>query len=225
MKNKLIILLSLFIVLFLFDPLLPFLLNSSLSGINLQEFMIQIVAVGIGVFGGMQATKHLENQRFNRDLKSTLDAVCAELQFNRHIIDRIKELVGTRPSKTFVYKTLQDKFDAQKVEEDFISNSSPQITDKAYLAILADICKMPNRALFEKIVNNYYRIMDIKFVLQLKTLPLENPQDDVERKIITDDKETSFNNLEAALSELIKQLTVLIDETRKEVSKYMVTQK
>lgn len=138
------------------------------------DFLIQTFAVGLGVFGGMWANKKLQEWETIKTTLGALEIVDAELQSNIKTIDILKSTIEQRPSLLIRNNLTSDKIlELTSDEEAWIGGFSSQLADNWFLNVLPTLSRIDNRKLFERLVNTYRDLVNMRLVINNKILIYE----------------------------------------------------
>ncbi len=194
----------------------PNFLFDLINVLKAEGFIIQVLAVGLGVFGGMWADKRLQKQATIRETVGSLEVIDAELQSNIKATGLIKNAINDRPSFNNRSKLTLDKvLELARDEERWIGKFSKQLVDNGYYTVLSTISRLENRKLFEKLVNSYLDLRNTQLVLGLEIM-------DDNRGDYSDEQKIDFIKIgDQNFGRLTEHLSVL-EEKLKSVDKEVV---
>lgn len=123
------------------------------------------------MLGGMLADKKLHEEETTRESIGSLEVVDAELQSNIEAVKVIKDAIQQRPSLALRGNFTLDKIlELANEEEEWIGGFSGQLSDSSYHTVLSTLSKIDNRKLFERLVNTYRDLRNMRLVLGLRIL-------------------------------------------------------
>ena len=226
--NKLNAFLSIILIFLVLYWFWPDALNSLFRSFIDKSFLVQVLAVALGVFGGMWADKKLQEHEEFRRIVGALEVIDAELQSNIKASTDIKDAINTRPSYVDRSRYPSNKIiEMAKEEEQWVADISKQIVDKGYYTILSVISTVDNRKLFEKIVNAYLKLRDTQLVLKLAILNTFTgtvSYSEEQKKDIIKGADQHFNKLSDGLAKLKENLKdtdkAVIDEEKKLLDRF-----
>lgn len=183
------------------------------------EALIQGGVVGLTILGGWWANKKLENEKMTREIIGSLDAITAEVGYNLIAADLIRECIVRRPTliDRTKFSSTDEILECCKDEEEYIAKYAEQLTDKAYFVVLPTLSKIINRQIFEDIINEYTKLKNLKFVMQLRSMDGPTGSSEGEKRDILAIADRSFELWVSKLDELKKSLNELDSKVRKEI--------
>lgn len=207
--NKLNISLTFLLVLLVLCGFWPNFLNNLLRWLINSNFLIQALAVGVGVFGGMWADKKLHEEETTRVIVGSLEVVDAELQSNIVAVNLIKDTIERRPSLDIRSKLSLDKvLELASDEEEWISGFSSQLADNWFLTVLPTLSRMDNRKLFEQLINIYRDLTNMRLVISNKMLTNDSSS-------YTDEQKSEFIKMgDQHFSMLTEKLGILSEKLK-----------
>lgn len=183
------------------------------------EALIQGTVVALTILGGLWVNRKIENEKLIREIIGGLDAITSEIGYNLIAANLIKGSIQARPSliKRSKFSSIDELLKYCKDEEEYIARYAGQLTDKAYFVSLPTVFKISNRQLLEDIINEYTKLKNIKFVIQLRSMDGPTGFSEDEKRDILGINDRSFDLWVSKLDELKESLTDLDNKVRAEI--------
>lgn len=223
--NKLNVILTFLLIVLVSYGFWPAFLNNFLRWFINRDFLTQVFAVGLGVLGGMWADKKLNEEEAIRTTVGSLEVVNSELQSNIIAIKQLKDTIEQRPSWTIRDKVSLDKvLELQSEEETWIGGFSSQLADKLFVTVLPTLSRIDNRKLFERLINIYRDIANMRIVISNRILTNDTRSyTDEQKKEFIGMGDQHFSMLTNKMGELIQKIQSvdenLISEEKKMLQK------
>lgn len=187
-----------------------------------NSFIIQIVAVILGILGGLFVSKYLERDKSQREAAGILEAVDAEIETNKRALEHLTEAINSRPSLANRGLSTEDAIlDMILIEKQFIKQmSNSQLKDSSYVVCLPILSKIDNRRLFESIINSYIGLRNVKVALSedyKSELKNHKTWSHKQKLKFINDLDQSFIKELLAMQRLVDQLENTNTKTRLEV--------
>lgn len=183
------------------------------------EALVQGAVVGLTILGGLWVNRRIENEKLTREIIGSLDSITAEVGYDLVAIGLIKECILQRP--TLVDRTKFSSVDEIlrycRDEEEYVARYTGQLTDKAYFAVLPTLSKIFNRQLFEDIINEYTKLRNLKFVMQLRSMDGPIGSSISEKDAILAGEDSTFKLWVTKIEELSESLNELDGKLRLEI--------